>query len=1285
MDYWIRLNNAIDIADECLKRQRRSVEDPGREVCMMFIKFCPDPILSNRLSFKAAEEWTTSEVQERIDAYQRELRMRTLTSSHTPQRHIVTHTQSAMSREPELSQPAPAEPQFQLPFSQGLVPPQATMFANASVQTPTSQLSPLAEQFVPNSPAVHLPQPSHAQSVPQHAQSPAFFQAPQSSHATTATAAAVGVNSMNALISLLDHLVVRQNVQAPAHEPSYAPMPFQRRSCRVCDDVRHSTLAHCRRENLCLACFAPGHWKKDCDKYGRKRVGQADASRGPAGGKLESPHLERGSVGDQHETLIGDEDLELLYVNACSAVPEGLQVVVQGSAEVPAFSELFYVQVVVNDKVELKGMVDSGSMACTMSEGAEALLKAAGVLLEEPESAERIVLVGCGGKQTRPKGVYDLTLSVYGVKCAVPVLLVPGQRDELIIGLNVLKHLARTMKSDENYWRLISAGGKKVQSDCDQFLDMLSCSTRWKSEDVPDKIGPLKLPHAVTLEPQHEHLVWGRQSSKVPMSPGSTVIVEPCGSRSSPRDVLVGRVITAMWADRWVPLKMMNLSPKPITLRRNAIIADVFPCLAVEDFNIQQGLCEIEGLEPESVIVSAATDADLKERLSNLGLSDLDIDSCQASFWAKKRLVELVGEYDDIFSRHSLDCGEAREFVHNIRLTDDRPFRMPYRRVPPAHYQQLRRVLSDMEERGIIRKSISEYASPLVMVWKKDGGLRICTDFRWLNARTLKDAHPLPHQADCLAALGGNAVFSTMDLTSGFYNVPMCEDHKKYTAFTTPVGLYEYNRMLCNLDDLLVFAPTEEEALNRLQVVFSKLRDNNLKLSPKKCHLLMWSVRFLGHVIDQSGVAVAVDPTKVDVICKMPKEALMEEDGRTPSVKRLKSFLGMVFFYQSFIPGCSAIAKPLFALTAGQKRRGQTGRSGGGAGMYRKLTAADWTPECEKAFQKLKTDLLNCAVLAHPDFSRPFILSVDASLDGLGAVLSQLPVGEDKARPIAFASKTLSKSQQRYPVHRLEFMALKWSVSEKFSHWLKGHDFTVWTDNNPLTHIMTKPKLDAYEQRWVAKLSSYNFDLKYIPGPKNVVADALSRDPFTTSVSRRLIQEPYGSLVQEAEGAEPEEVQQTFRLGVQHHQAVQQHEPPHDTAGSYSAAEVKAALASHSFWRSGVENRAWLCLGQHVQQLQPAGQCTLPSLTLRELEDKQLQDPTISSVLPFVVRRRRPSRRERHSMGPSSLALLKHWERLVIRNGVLYRETRDPVSRMKRFQLLLPASLRGDALKGVHD
>ena len=148
-----------------------------------------------------------------------------------------------------------------------------------------------------------------------------------------------------------------------------------------------------------------------------------------------------------------------------------------------------------------------------------------------------------------------------------------------------------------------------------------------------------------------------------------------------------------------------------------------------------------------------------------------------------------------------MDCGEAKDFVHRIRLVDDKPFRLPYRRVPPCHYDKLRTALDEMEERGIIRKSQSEFASPLVLVVKPNGDLRICNDFRWLNARTVRDAHPLPHQADCLAALGGNCLFSSMDLTSGYYNMPLHQDDRKYSAFTTPLGLYEYNRLpqgLCN-------------------------------------------------------------------------------------------------------------------------------------------------------------------------------------------------------------------------------------------------------------------------------------------------------------------------------------------------------------------------------------------------------------------------------------------------------------------------------------------------------
>ncbi len=155
----------------------------------------------------------------------------------------------------------------------------------------------------------------------------------------------------------------------------------------------------------------------------------------------------------------------------------------------------------------------------------------------------------------------------------------------------------------------------------------------------------------------------------------------------------------------------------------------------------------------------------------------------------------------------------------------------------------------------------------------------------------------------------------------------------------------------------------------------------------------------------------------------------------------------MVIYYQKFILNCSSVAKLLFNLTAAPKGKKASLRDDK---HFKKLNPSDWTQEHSESFQKLKSSLLESVVLAHHDFSRPFILSTDVSLDGLGAVLLQVPEGETKARPIAFASKALTSV-----LERLEFLALKWSVCDKFSHWLKGHDFTVWTDNNPGSDVFS--------------------------------------------------------------------------------------------------------------------------------------------------------------------------------------------------------------------------------------
>ncbi len=237
-------------------------------------------------------------------------------------------------------------------------------------------------------------------------------------------------------------------------------------------------------------------------------------------------------------------------------------------------------------------------------------------------------------------------------------------------------------------------------------------------------------------------------------------------------------------------------------------------------------------------------------------------------------------------------------------------------------------------------------------------------------------------------------------------------------------------------------------------------------------------------------------------------------------------------------------------------------------------------------------------MLAHPDFNRPFILSTDASLDGLGAVLSQVPEGETRARPVAFASKALTRAQSNYPAHRLEFLALKWSVCEKFSHWLKGHSFTVWTDNNPLTYILTKPRLDACEQRWVAKLAPYNFSIQYIPGSKNVVADAMSRQPFVQGrVSQRLVAEPYETLLEEANHFNEDVVQHAFRISSQS----QSIEPQFlgQRRETLSSDDVLALLESQMEWSAGPKDKVHHWLTQDVHNLVPAGQSALPVFTQR--------------------------------------------------------------------------------------
>lgn len=414
----------------------------------------------------------------------------------------------------------------------------------------------------------------------------------------------------------------------------------------------------------------------------------------------------------------------------------------------------------------------------------------------------------------------------------------------------------------------------------------------------------------------------------------------------------------------------------------------------------------------------------------------------------------------------------------------------------------------------------------------------------------------------------------------------------------------------------------------------------------------------------------------------------------TPLQKKIRSLLGMVLYYQHFIEDCSAKARPLFKLlsepkTGGKVQRGRKPKKR--CYSMVKLTLDDWMPECQVAFETLKHDLSHAVTLSHPDFRSPFIPAVDASFDGLGAVISQLQPGEDVARPVAFASKTPSRAQLNYPAHRLEFLALKWAICDKFSHWLKGVHFTAWTDNNPLTYVLTKPRLDACEQRWVAKLAAYDFDLKYVPGPKNTVADALSREPFVQScVSHRLVRESYLSLLDEVNGVVTGTVQDAFRLttncqgietadGDADGTKISKLDPDPRSGGAISSEEVSAVMEAH---RTGGVSQLLCPSAESLQLPEEDPSIVIPQSQLHNL---QQQDSVVSRVLFYVQRHRRPDVHERAAESNCVLRMLKHWRKLKVRDGLLYRVKRDRYMDRKIFQFVIPDALKQQVLYGVHD
>ena len=661
-----------------------------------------------------------------------------------------------------------------------------------------------------------------------------------------------------------------------------------------------------------------------------------------------------------------------------------------------------------------------------------------------------------------------------------------------------------------------------------------------------------------------------------------------------------------------VPLRVVNMGYQSAKLHQGMIIASCEPAQVMS-------MIEEESSDNELNSDTVKVEHELPSCMSPIldeyehRLSDSEIRESREML--KEELVTFAKSRDDI--------GTTDVATHRMKMVSSQTSKESARRLPLSRYQVVKDELSRMQRLGVIEPSNSAWASPIVLVTKKDGTIRFCVDFRRVNNLTIKDSYPLPRIDDTIDALRGSSWFSTLDLASGYWQVPMAPEDAEKTAFTTPFGLFQFKKMpfglanapatferlmdlvlaglhwdvcLVYLDDIIVFSQSFKQHVQRLQPVLERLRQAGLKLSPSKCHLFQPRVEFLGYVV--SGDGVSTDPKKTEAIDKWP----------TPrSVRDVRSFLGLCSYYRRFVKGFADIAKPLYVLT-------------------QQDVVFVWSDECQEAFQNLKAALTSPPILAYPSESDAFILDTDASSVGIGAVLSQVQNGTE--RVIAYFSRVLNPAERNYCVTRRELLAMVCAVNH-FHHYLCGRHFLVRFDHGSLRWLMNFRNLEGQMGRWLAFLNNYDFVIQHRPGKSHGNADALSHRSCT--------------VCDFCERREQQEL---------------------------------AVLA----WDGDDQHFCGLLVADNPD----VSQQWFESYSPTQLRHWQDDDPVLHKVLQWVESGSKPSWQDIQSEGSSLRQYWSSFAHLELKDGVLYRRCDDALSSVQTLRLVAPPAIRDKIFHFLH-
>lgn len=516
--------------------------------------------------------------------------------------------------------------------------------------------------------------------------------------------------------------------------------------------------------------------------------------------------------------------------------------------------------------------------------------------------------------------------------------------------------------------------------------------------------------------------------------------------------------------------------------------------LSDEDFTIKKGDTVTRGvLFNEVVSKNKEHNREINQEpvLAEEIVSDLTADQVE-------EVLTLLNEYKDLIARNLRQVGCTHLTEMKLVLKDERPVVYRPYRISYKEREKVRDIIDELKEADIVEDSESPYASPILLVKKKTGDVRMCVDYRELNKKTVPDKYPLPRIDDQLDRLHGNAYFTSLDLFSGYYQVPINDvNTRAQTSFVTPDGHFQFKRMpfgptncpaifsrmittalgkllytvaLAYLDDIIIPSKSVGDGLEKLKLVLQSLREAGLTIKLEKCRFFMQKLEYLGFEISKNGI----EPGR--------RKILAVEHFPVPNnVRAVRGFIGLASYFRRFVKGFAVIARPLTDLLC-------------------KNTRFEWTKERDEAFKLLKKALTSRPILSMYEPNAYTEVHTDASQHGVAAVLMQRQTEDAKMHPISYFSRKTTKDEAKYHSYELEALAIV-SALERFRVYLIGICFVIKTDCNSLKLLADKRDLNPRIGRWFMKLSEYQYKIEHLKGDRNLIADALSRSPVESEQS----------------------------------------------------------------------------------------------------------------------------------------------------------------------------------------